>query len=85
MSMKKAMALGLLIVLISLSYLKNNSSDQDPFLVTDYSRLHPVKVERVAVGREEEQLVQLLKEAKEKKLTVSIAGQRHSQGGSYLL
>jgi decaprenylphospho-beta-D-ribofuranose 2-oxidase len=81
MSMKKGIAIGLLIVLISLSYLKNNSSDQDPFLVTDYSRLHPVKVERVAMGKEEEQLVQLLKEAKEKKLTVSIAGQRHSQGG----
>jgi decaprenylphospho-beta-D-ribofuranose 2-oxidase len=81
MLMKKGIAVGLLMLLCLLSYLENNSTDQDPFLVTDYSRLHPVKVERVAVGKEDDQLVHLLKEAKEKKLTVSIAGQRHSQGG----
>lgn len=79
--MKKGIALFLLVSLCFYDYLKNDSLDQDPFLVTDYSRLHPVKVERVVEGREEEQLIHLVKEANEKKLTISIAGQRHSQGG----
>lgn len=79
--MKKGITLFLLVALCLFNYIKNDTPDQDPYLVTDYSRLHPVKVERVVEGMEEEQLIDLLKEAKEKKLTVSIAGQRHSQGG----
>lgn len=79
--MKKALALSLLVILCMFNYIKTDTHDQDPFLITDYSRLHPVKVDRVVQGREEEQLIQVLQEAKQKKLTVSIAGQRHSQGG----
>jgi FAD/FMN-containing dehydrogenase len=79
--MKKSAALILLIALCVFNYIKNGSSDQNPFLITDYSRLHPVKVERVVKGKEAEQLIRLLNEAKHKHLTVSIAGQRHSQGG----
>jgi decaprenylphospho-beta-D-ribofuranose 2-oxidase len=79
--MKKGLALILLIGLCLFSYIKNNTADQDPYLTSDYSRLHPVKVERVIKGHEEEQLIQIVNEAKEKKLTISIAGQRHSQGG----
>ncbi|GAA4854957.1 FAD-binding oxidoreductase [Paenibacillus vulneris] len=79
--MKKWVALLLLASLCLYQYFSLNTADQDPFLITDYSRLHPVKVERVVQGREEEQLVHLLQEARDKHLTVSIAGQRHSQGG----
>lgn len=79
--MKKVIALLLLIVLCLANYLQNDRPDQDPYLITDYSRLHPVKVTRVVQGREEEQLRNILQEARKKHLTVSIAGQRHSQGG----
>jgi decaprenylphospho-beta-D-ribofuranose 2-oxidase len=79
--MKKTIAIAVLLVLFLIQYIRMDTPDQDPYEITDYSRLHPVKVERVAEGREEEQLVQLIKEAKEKHITVSIAGQRHSQGG----
>ncbi|KMZ44784.1 MULTISPECIES: FAD-binding oxidoreductase [Bacillales] len=79
--MKKSMTLLLLVALCLVNYRLLDTIDQDPFLITDYSRLHPVKVERVVDGKEEEQLIHLLKEAGDKNLTVSIAGQRHSQGG----
>lgn len=77
----KGLALLLLTFVCVISYVRNNTPDQDPYLVTDYSRLHPVKVERVVQGHEEEQLIHLLQEAREQGLTVSISGQRHSQGG----
>lgn len=79
--MKKTIALLLLIAICLFNYIRFDTDDQNPYLVTDYSRLHPVKVERVVKGKEEEQLIHLVKEAKEKQLTLSIAGQRHSQGG----
>lgn len=79
--MKKWIALLLLASLCIYQYVSLDTPDQDPFLITDYSRLHPVKVERVVQGQEEEQLVRLLQEARDNHLTVSIAGQRHSQGG----
>jgi decaprenylphospho-beta-D-ribofuranose 2-oxidase len=80
-AMKKGSVLLLLVLLCLYNYVQNDVPDQDPYTVTDYSRLHPVKVERVVKGREEEQLKAILQEAKEKKWTVSISGQRHSQGG----
>lgn len=79
--MKKIIAFSLLIILCMTTYYHTSSIDQDPYLITDYSRLHPVKVKRVVAGKEEEQLVELIKEAKANNLKVSIAGQRHSQGG----
>ncbi|CAM2825039.1 FAD-binding oxidoreductase [Paenibacillus sediminis] len=79
--MKKTIVLLLLVALCLFNYIQNNVPDQDPYMITDYSRLHPVKVERVIKGREEEQLIDIIKEAKAKHLTISIAGQRHSQGG----
>lgn len=79
--MKKAFALLLLTVLCLVNYFQNSTPDQDPYLITDYSRLHPIKVTRVVKGREEEQLRDILQEAQKKHLTISIAGQRHSQGG----
>lgn len=63
------------------TYIYTNVQDQDPFLLTDYSRLHPVKVKRIVKGRETEQLVQVVRDAAAQGLKISIAGQRHSQGG----
>ncbi|WP_238404135.1 FAD-binding oxidoreductase [Paenibacillus paridis] len=74
----------MLLLLASLAfvqYVRTSSSDQNPYLMTDYSRLHPVKVERVLQGEAEAQLIGLVKDAKAKGLKLSIAGQRHSQGG----
>ncbi|MGO4375079.1 FAD-dependent oxidoreductase, partial [Paenibacillus sp. MCAF20] len=79
--MKKTIVLLLLVGLCVFQYIRTSIPDQDPYTMTDYSRLHPVKVERVVEGKEEEQLISLVKDAKGKGLTLSIAGQRHSQGG----
>ncbi|NQX65188.1 FAD-binding oxidoreductase [Paenibacillus alba] len=79
--MKKWLALLLLAVCCLISYFWNDTPDQNPYLITDYSRLHPVKVASVKKGHEEEQLIGILQEAKKKNLSISIAGQRHSQGG----
>ena len=53
----------------------------DPLVRADVARLLPAKVGRVERVRDLEQLRGLLKEAKERKLKVAIAGSRHSQGG----
>ncbi|WP_134703326.1 FAD-binding oxidoreductase [Ammoniphilus sp. YIM 78166] len=79
--MKKGLSLATLILLCFFQYVYSDTPDQDPYLITDFSRLHPVKVERLVQGKQEEQLIKLVKEASEKKLKISIAGQRHSQGG----
>ncbi len=79
--MKKGIALLVLIALCVISYIRTDGAEQDPYLITDYSRLRPVKVERVTAGREEEQLAALVREARDQGLSISIAGQRHSQGG----
>lgn len=79
--MKKAIAFALLVGLCIYSYIQTNSSDQDPYLITDYSKLHPVKVEKIVTGKEEQQLIETILEAKKDNLKISIAGQRHSQGG----
>ncbi|WP_053372244.1 FAD-binding oxidoreductase [Paenibacillus sp. FJAT-27812] len=79
--MKKGIVLLLLAALAVMQYVRTSSEDQNPYLVTDYSRLHPVKVQRVIQGKAEEQLAELVREAKDKGIKISIAGQRHSQGG----
>jgi decaprenylphospho-beta-D-ribofuranose 2-oxidase len=50
--MKRTWVLILLIIFCLVTYIKTNSADQDPFLITDYSRLFPVKVDRVVKGKE---------------------------------
>lgn len=79
--MRKGFVLLLLVALSAFTYVYTNHSDQDPFLLTDYSRLHPVKVKRIVKGRETEQLVQVVRDAAAQGLKIAIAGQRHSQGG----
>ncbi|HLU21665.1 MAG TPA: FAD-binding oxidoreductase [Bacillaceae bacterium] len=50
-------------------------------LMNDVGQLVPIKVKKVVQGKEMEQIRELLQEAKEKNLKVSIAGKQHSQGG----
>ena len=49
--------------------------------INDWSRLNATPVKRVVASDSESELVDLLKEARSQHLKVSIAGQRHSQGG----
>ena len=53
----------------------------DPLVATDVARLDPARVESVNGIRELDQLRAILKDAKARKLKVSISGSRHSQGG----
>lgn len=53
----------------------------DPLLRTDVARLAPARVARVDTIRELEQLRAVLRDARQRKLKVSISGSRHSQGG----
>lgn len=48
---------------------------------TDVSHLMPVKIKKVVEGKEIESLKEVLEEAKEKNLPISIAGKQHSMGG----
>ncbi len=54
---------------------------EDPLVRTDLARLAPTRVERVEAVREVEQLRAVLREARQRRLKVSISGSRHSQGG----
>jgi decaprenylphospho-beta-D-ribofuranose 2-oxidase len=56
-------------------------STADPLVRTDVARLAPARVDRVDSVRELEQLRAVLREARQRKLKVSISGSRHSQGG----
>jgi FAD/FMN-containing dehydrogenase len=54
---------------------------EDPLVRTDVARLAPSRVDRVEPVREVEQLRAVLREARQRRLKVSISGSRHSQGG----
>jgi decaprenylphospho-beta-D-ribofuranose 2-oxidase len=68
------------ISLFTISIGEKKESEND-IIMTDVSRLMPIKVKKVIKGKEEEMLYETLKEANEKNLKVSIAGKRHSMGG----
>ena len=53
----------------------------DPLLRADVARLDPARVAGVSDVAEVEQLQAIVRDAKAKKLKVSISGSRHSQGG----
>jgi decaprenylphospho-beta-D-ribofuranose 2-oxidase len=53
----------------------------DRLLATDVARLYPEKVEGISFVRRLEQLQAVLRDAKDRKLKVSISGSHHSQGG----
>ncbi|CAN7263478.1 FAD-binding oxidoreductase [Paenibacillus sp. LjRoot56] len=79
--MKKIVILLLLTTLCLWQYARILAAGEDPFLRSDYSKLRPVKIERVIPTKEITQLQEIVREAREKELKISIAGQRHSQGG----
>jgi len=54
---------------------------EDPLVRSDVARLTPLRVERVERVREVEPLRAVLREARQRRLKVSISGSRHSQGG----
>lgn len=66
---------------ISVFTISAHDKNQDARLMTDVGRLVPTDVKEVIQGREEDQIKDILQEANEKDLTVSIAGKQHSQGG----
>ena len=53
----------------------------DSLLASDYSRLTPTRIARLAHARDVAALRGVLSDARERSLKVSIAGSRHSQGG----
>jgi FAD/FMN-containing dehydrogenase len=53
----------------------------DGVLINDVSRLNPTYVKAVVKGHELDELKDVLRQAKEQDLKVSIAGKRHSMGG----
>ncbi|GHI00426.1 FAD-binding protein [Neobacillus kokaensis] len=50
-------------------------------VIQDVARLLPTKIERMETGKEEKQIVDIIKRANEEHLPVSISGNGHSQGG----
>ncbi|MDQ1143657.1 decaprenylphospho-beta-D-ribofuranose 2-oxidase [Bacillus sp. SORGH_AS 510] len=82
------MILALVVFTCSVSYAVfryslNHYSDDlyEQHTIQDVGRLLPTKIERIEKGKEVEQIVHILKEARKDGLKVSIAGKRHSQGG----
>ena len=53
----------------------------DPLVRTDVARLAPARVDRVQTVHDVEELRSVVREARERRLEVSISGSRHSQGG----
>ncbi|MBS4198295.1 FAD-binding oxidoreductase [Bacillus sp. FJAT-49732] len=72
----------LFIVIYCLFFLFSfHHKEKDESLMSDVGRLVPIKVKEVVKGLEVEEMKNLLQEAKEQNLKVSIAGKQHSQGG----
>jgi decaprenylphospho-beta-D-ribofuranose 2-oxidase len=61
--------------------LHSRAKPNDPLTVTDVSRLHHEKVNRVIAVHTIEDLKSAVAEARAKKLKISISGSKHSQGG----
>lgn len=69
----------ILVFIFALS--ANASADQGKILINDVSRLNPTLVREIYTVRDEEGLREKILEAKRLNLKVSMAGQKHSQGG----
>ncbi|MDX7255001.1 hypothetical protein, partial [Klebsiella pneumoniae] len=53
----------------------------DSLMMTDVSRLMPVKIDKSVKGKEIESFKQAINEAKASNKKIAIAGKQHSQGG----
>ncbi len=72
------------IVLYALIFLFSIEKIQDKkehLLIKDIGHLYPTYVKKIVKENQTEQLKELLADAREKRLNVSIAGSQHSQGG----
>ncbi|WP_456278405.1 FAD-binding oxidoreductase [Bacillus sp. AK128] len=69
------------IVAFCFSIIKPENETSSPSLIEDVSGLMPVKVNQVVNGKEEESIKQVIKDANNRDMKVSIAGKRHSMGG----
>ncbi len=72
-----------IIIFISIFLLSFYKSSQksDNLLINDVSRLNPTSVKKIVKNEEIKGLQEVLAEARENNLKVSIAGKRHSMGG----
>ncbi|RIW29268.1 FAD-binding oxidoreductase [Bacillus salacetis] len=80
---KKIVVLCLFLIAYCLVFLKltQQTETEDPNMVSDVGGLMPTRVEKVVKGQEELKLVDIVNDAAEKDMKISIAGKMHSQGG----
>nr|WP_233569770.1 FAD-binding oxidoreductase [Falsibacillus albus] len=79
---RKSIIICIIILLYIAAFFVSNKQHKNPGdVMEDVSHLMPVKVHQIIPGREEQGMIDVIEEANEKGLKVSIAGKRHSQGG----
>jgi decaprenylphospho-beta-D-ribofuranose 2-oxidase len=71
----------LLLYILVFALLNTSWKVEDKNKITDVARLMPTKIKKMVEGKEEEILINTVKEANEKDMKISVAGKRHSQGG----
>ena len=64
-----------------LGSIKQNQENQEKVLINDAGRLYPTYVKEIVKENQVEGIQEVVKQAREENLKVSIAGRRHSQGG----
>ncbi len=69
------------LVCLAVLYCARPSTVVDPHVINDVSKLNPTTVKEVVYGHEVEGIQQVLAQARQEHLVVSIAGKRHSMGG----
>ncbi|PEJ53617.1 FAD-binding oxidoreductase [Bacillus sp. AFS002410] len=82
--MRKKILVGILLLTVFATVLHTLWNKPTPLkhgMIDDVGHLLPTKIDRVVKGKEVEQLKKIVIDAKKQGKTVSIAGQRHSQGG----
>lgn len=84
MDLGKKIIVGILLLTVFFTVfhtLWNKPAPLKSGMIDDVGHLLPTKIDRVVKGEEVEQLEKIVMNAKKQGKTVSIAGQRHSQGG----
>lgn len=82
--MWKRVTLGVILIIVFLtvfSTLWNKPALLKKGMIDDVSHLLPTKIDRIVEGKEVEQLLKLVKNANKHHETISLSGERHSQGG----
>ncbi|NQD67859.1 FAD-binding oxidoreductase, partial [Bacillus haikouensis] len=71
----------LLLLVYSAVFTLVLTDKRDENVITDVGRLMPIKIKKLIKDKEEDSMIETIKDANEKDLKISIAGKRHSQGG----